>query len=140
MDKYLAFSSLGALGLIGLVSLGLGRHQEPTITYLEGRVLRESGNANLLVDPNNNPTNQTFGPLVYVLTVETDRGTYTIDVESGAKPLTALIAAIEVGDTINFPVSRKSLFKGLSDAEYFSSDRIGRLGTDSIEIKEKARK
>ncbi|MEK6861945.1 MAG: hypothetical protein AABY07_08320 [Nanoarchaeota archaeon] len=128
--------------LLGTLSLALSSCSLSRIDYLEGKVVKESGNIKVLTEPA--LSNIPFDRYTYVLTVETDEGTYIMDVyEKTEKPLHVLEVAIEVGDRIRFPVKNyleAKKGKTLHSKDYFSSDRIGSVPSNLITIMEKAKK
>ncbi|MBS3074618.1 hypothetical protein J4447_04175 [Candidatus Pacearchaeota archaeon] len=117
-------------GALALVGVGCSHHPQ----YQEGKVTKESGTVVNIVESSGalfGNESVKFGNPNYVLTVETDQGKYTINVEGRySKPLAALAEAIEVGDRIKF----KTNHWGGKDRDYFSRDRIGSVPSDEIEL------
>ncbi len=120
------------IGALALTSLG--GCSEPT--YLEGKVAKESGSAvNLIRSEGALFGNDSvkFGKLNYILTVDTSKGRYVIDVCQKEKSLAALAEAIEVGDTVRFPIDN---INGICYAgnERFEEDRIGSVPSKYLSV------
>lgn len=130
-------------GIAKIIDLLNDKTESQKVEYLEGRVLKEFGTVNSIIEPNIAQAGISSQPEVYCLVVETNEGLYSIQVNGNApfgadvKPLYALAAAIEVGDTIRFPVREK--LRDVITSNHFSKDRIGMLYSCHIELKEKAK-
>jgi len=96
-----------------------------------GKVTKESGDVLNIVESNERKfvnESRKDNP-IYVLSVDTESGEYTIYVSQDySKPIEALAVAIDVGDIIRF---RTNSNKNIS---YFSQDRIGKVPSSTIEL------
>jgi starvation-inducible outer membrane lipoprotein len=132
MEKLTKTVGIGAL-ILALNGCG------DTPKYQEGRVTNESGTAVDIVESRGalfGNESVRFGRPTYCLTVETSRGTYVMDVfvrPLFSKSLVALGEAIKVGDSIRFRTNSRGLIR----RDYFSSDRIGCIPSDEIELLKK---
>ena len=130
MNRLQEISEIGALVLIlnGCASF------QPK--YLEGKVTKESGTIVNLVESSGaffGNESVKFGNPNYILTIETSGGKYIVDVsETYSKPLAALAEAIEVGDKVKFKTNYEAMIGDIRS--YFSSDKIGSVPSDEIEV------
>ena len=112
------------------IGLALGLNGCGPIEYVEGVVTKESGTIVNIVESSGaifGNESVKFGNPSYVLTVESERGKYILNVrENWSKPLSVLSEAIEPGDRIRINVS--------NDRTYISNDGIGSLPGYCIEL------
>jgi hypothetical protein len=128
-----------------LALTGCGEKKQPG-NYQEGKVIGEYGT--LVKGLEKNPefdgllsySNETVrvGEPIYGIRVETQNGIYTIDFDDkagspGPRTVNNLAAAIEEGITVRFPTTNVPHNIGQSPTG-FSSDRLGTLDPDDIEL------
>jgi hypothetical protein len=126
------------IGALALTSLG--GCSEPR--YLEGKVVKESGSAVSLIRSEGalfGNDSVKFGNLNYILTVDTNKGRYIIDVLQDGKSLAALEEAIEVGDTVKFPLDKINSLGSvaINSDNNFGEDRIGSVFSKYISVVKK---
>ncbi len=121
--------------ILGISTIGLALTScdpiDSQIKFLEGKVVKEGGNIISAEQSAREPS--------YVLTVDTERGRYVIDVEEKySKPLAALSEAIEVGDVISFQVGCGDYINNRNKS-LFDIDNIGYNYSNHIRIIKKAK-